>query len=56
MVEKEKHVGSNPGKQEDKAPYRAPRLMIYGDIRQMTLTAQRAMSADNPGMDMNMTG
>jgi hypothetical protein len=55
MTEKEKDVLTKPGELDKKAPYRSPQLVVYGDIREITLTTQRAGSADNPGQDMNMT-
>lgn len=55
MAEKENHVGSEIEKPNNKAPYRSPKLVIYGDIREITLNTQKAGSADNKGKDMNMT-
>jgi hypothetical protein len=56
MIKKEKQMGSEIEKSNDKAPYHSPQLVIYGDIRDITQTAQKAPSADNPGMENNMTG
>lgn len=56
MAEKDKHIGCEPGNRGDKVPYSMPRLVVYGDIRELTLTAQKAKNTDNKGQDMNMTG
>jgi hypothetical protein len=56
MTEREKDVMSKSGELGKKAPYRSPHLVVYGDIRELTLTAQKAAAADNAGKDMNMTG
>ena len=39
-----------------KSKYHVPKLKKYGSIRDLTLTAQKAKTSDNPGKDMNMTG
>jgi hypothetical protein len=56
MTEREKDVITKSGEPSKKAPYRSPHLVVYGDIRELTLTAQKAVASDNPGKDMNMTG
>ncbi|MGE3949103.1 MAG: hypothetical protein AB7H86_20700 [Blastocatellales bacterium] len=39
-----------------KFTYNSPKLRKYGTVGELTLTAQKAKSSDNPGKDMNMTG
>ena len=56
MTEKEKDLVTKSGELDKKTPYRSPQLVVYGDIREITLTTQKAGAADNPGKDMNMTG
>jgi hypothetical protein len=56
MTEKEKDLVTKSGELGKKAPYRSPQLVAYGDIRELTLTAQKSTNADNAGKDMNMTG
>lgn len=36
-------------------PYSRPVLVAYGDLTQLTATTQGGMTADNPGMEVNMT-
>jgi len=55
MTEKEKDLVTKSGGLGEKAPYRSPQLIVYGDIREITQTSQKAGMADNPGMDSNMT-
>jgi hypothetical protein len=56
MTELENELEKKPGDIEEKAPYHSPKMVVYGNIQEVTLTAQKAMNSDNPGMDMNMTG
>ena len=56
MTEKEKDVVTKTGELGDKAPYRSPQLVTYGDVRELTLLTQKAPRSDNPGMENNMTG
>jgi hypothetical protein len=56
MIKKENQTVSKTDKTNGKAPYSSPKLVTYGDIRELTLLAQKAPRADNPGMENNMTG
>jgi hypothetical protein len=55
MSKKENQVESKTDKNNAKAQYSSPQLVNYGDIRELTLTAQKAVAPDNPGMEENMT-
>ena len=41
--------GNKDVETNEKAPYRSPRLVTYGDIRELTLLAPGGKIADNPG-------
>jgi hypothetical protein len=56
MTEKDGNAESKIDKHRSKAPYNSPQLVMYGNIREMTLNAQKAPAPDNKGQDMNMTG
>jgi len=56
MIKKENQVGSEMNKSNDKSPYHSPKLVVYGDIREITQLAQKAPMSDNPGNENNMTG
>ena len=55
MIKKENQKGTEIDKTNDKAPYRSPQLVIYGDIREITQLSQKAPMSDNPGNENNMT-
>ena len=56
MIKEENQIENKTDKTKDKAPYRSPQLVTYGDIRELTLLAQKAPRSDNPGKENNMTG
>ena len=55
MVENGKQVVKIDGC-DSREPYRRPQLVVYGDVREITLTKQAAKTTDNPGQEVNMTG
>jgi len=55
MVENGKQVVKIDGF-DSKETYRRPQLVVYGDVREITLTKQAAKTTDNPGKEVNMTG
>ncbi len=55
MVKKEKPATIQPGQPHKKAAYRAPQIVVYGNIQTLTLTKQKANTSDNPGQEVNMT-
>ena len=56
MTEHEKQIEKNTDDPNPKRPYSRPQLVVYGDIREITLTKQTNRGPDNPGQEMNMTG
>ncbi len=55
MQKKVKPGSQSQSKTAKKLIYNTPILRIFGNIRELTLTSQKAGSADNPGMETNMT-
>jgi len=49
MIKKENQVGSKTDKTNVKAPYRSPQFVTYGDIRELTLTADIGGAPDRAG-------
>jgi hypothetical protein len=56
MSENEKQVENNTDDPNLKRPYSRPQLVVYGDIRDITLTKQKGGAPDNPGQERTMTG
>jgi hypothetical protein len=56
MTEHEEQTDKNTDDPNLKRPYSRPQLVVYGDIREITLTKQKGRAPDNPGQDMTMTG
>lgn len=56
MIEHEKQIEKNTDDPNLKRPYSRPQLVVYGDIREITLTKQKNGAPDNPGKEVNMTG
>ena len=56
MTENEMPVGMKTDLSNPKIPYSRPQLVVYGDIREITLTKQTSKRSDNPGQENNMTG
>ena len=56
MTEHEKQIEKNTDEPNLKRPYTRPQLVVYGDIRDITLTKQTDKAPDNPGQEVNMTG
>jgi hypothetical protein len=56
MIKKENQTESKTYKANVKTPYSSPQLVTYGDVRELTLTAQKSVRNDNPGQENNMTG
>ena len=57
MTEYEKQM-ENTDDPNHRAPYSHPQLVVYGDIREITLARERGEERDNPGpgSNYNMTG
>jgi hypothetical protein len=56
MTEHENRIEKNTDDPNLKRPYSRPQLVVYGDIREITLTKQKGRAPDNPGQDRTMTG
>jgi hypothetical protein len=56
MTENEKKIEKKTDDPNPKTPYTRPQLVVYGDIRDITLTKQKGGAPDNPGQDRTMTG
>jgi hypothetical protein len=55
MTDSEKHVEKKTSSSIPKTTYNRPQLVVYGSVREITLTKQKANTSDNPGNDNNMT-
>jgi hypothetical protein len=47
MNKEENSLENKTAKTNEKAPYRSPRLVTYGDIRELTLNISGTMGQDN---------
>jgi hypothetical protein len=57
MTENEKHIENNTEDPKPKTSYNSPQLVVYGDIREITLASKLGEAMDNakPGQNLNMT-
>jgi hypothetical protein len=56
MTENENQTEKNIDNPDLKRTYSRPQLVVYGDIREITLTKQKGGAPDNPGQERTMTG
>ena len=56
MIKKENQIENKTDKTKDKAPYRSPQFVTYGDIRELTLTATAGARSDSPDGRDSKTG